>query len=236
MDRIGTPFCAALKTAALHVNLHPNRRTRRLVHSAHTAATWHSATAARSALLRLFLDVGHQSFGGEHQAGDRSGVLQSEARDLGWVDYARLDQVTELLGFRVVAEVIVLRFADAADDHSAFLSGVECDLPHGLFESALHDVDARGFIAFELQLVENRNAADQSHAAAGNDAFLDCRARCVHGVFDASLLFLQLGLGCRADFDHGHAADELGEPFLQLLLVIVGRGLFDLRTELPDAA
>src|SRR5208282_6674373 len=76
-----------------------------LVHPAHAAAR-HTATAACTrARLRVFLDVRHQSFGGEHQAGDRSGILQSEARDLGRVDYARLDQVAELLGFRVVAEV-----------------------------------------------------------------------------------------------------------------------------------
>ena len=75
-------------------------------------------------LLVVFLDVGDQSFGGEHQAGDGRGVLQSEASDLGWVDYARLDHVAELSGVRVEAEVIVLGFANAADDHSAFVAGV----------------------------------------------------------------------------------------------------------------
>ena len=105
----------------------------------------HTAACA-SALLVVFLDVGHQSFGGEHQAGDRRGVLQSETGDLGWIDYAGLDQVAELAGIGVEAEVVVLGFADAADDHGAFVAGVESDLAHGLFESALHDVDADGLV------------------------------------------------------------------------------------------
>ncbi len=88
----------------------------------------------------------------------------------------------------------------------------------------------------ELELFESRDAANQRHAAAGNDAFLDCRAGGVHGVFDASLLFLQLGFGCRADFDYGNAADQLGQPLLQLFLVVVGGGVFDLRADLPHAA
>src|ERR1700683_320386 len=250
---------AGLKTPALQLNLRPrktkggsvlrpNRPTTarkaaalpsnlRLVHAAHAATAWHAATGtSASAGLRLFLDVGDEGFGGEHQAGDGRGVLESEAGDFGGVDNARLNQVAELFGFRVVAEVIVLRFANAADDHSAFLTGVECDLPHGLLESALHDVDADGFVIVELELVERRRATDQSHAAAGNDALLDRRAGCVHGVFDSSLLFLQLHFSCRADLDDGHAADELGKAFLQLLLVIVGGGVFDLRADLTDAA
>src|ERR1700684_3593242 len=65
-----------------------------LVHSAHAAARASAVTAgSRCSLLVVFLDVGHQGFGGEHQAGDGRGVLESQARDLGWVDYARLDHV-----------------------------------------------------------------------------------------------------------------------------------------------
>jgi modification methylase len=48
-----------------------------LVHAAHTATA--AGHTAASALLVVFLDVGHQGFGGEHQAGDRSGVLECEA-------------------------------------------------------------------------------------------------------------------------------------------------------------
>src|ERR1700682_3676396 len=44
---------------------------RNLVHSAHAAAwTTTVATCACCGLLVVFPDVGHQSFGGEHQAGN----------------------------------------------------------------------------------------------------------------------------------------------------------------------
>src|ERR1700690_753059 len=87
-----------------------------LVHPAHAAARGHTATAA-GCLLLVFLDVGHQRFGGEHQAGNRRGVLQREAGHLGWIDDASLHQVPELTAVRVEAEVVVLRFADAPDDY-----------------------------------------------------------------------------------------------------------------------
>src|SRR6266704_972590 len=71
----------------------PKRRVqyeRDLVHSAHAAA-WATMSTCCGGLLVIFPDVGHQSFGGEHQGGNRSGVLEREACDLGRVDNARLD-------------------------------------------------------------------------------------------------------------------------------------------------
>ena len=46
--------------------------------------------------------------GGEHQAGDRRGVLQGGADDLGRVDDAGLDMFDELLGLGVEALVLLL--------------------------------------------------------------------------------------------------------------------------------
>ena len=70
--------------------------------------------------------------------------------------------------------------------------------------------------------------AEERHAAAGDDAFLDRRAGGVQGVFDARLLLLHLGLGGGADLDDGHAAGQLGQALLELLAVVVGGGLIDL--------
>ena len=78
--------------------------------------------------------------------------------------------------------------------------------------------------------------ANERDAAAGNDSFFDGRARCVHRIFDASLLLLHFGFGRRADFDHRDAADQLRQPLLQFLAIVVGSGLFDLRAELLHAA
>ena len=44
-------------------------------------------------------------------------------------------------------------------------------------------------------------AAQQGHAAAGQNAFLDRRPRGVQGVFDAGLLLLHVGFGLGADRD-----------------------------------
>ena len=137
---------------------------------------------------------------------------------------------------RVEAEVLILRIADAADDDRAFVPRVLGDLARGLFQGSLHDVDADRFIVLKLELFERRDAAQQSDAAAGNNAFLDRCAGGVHGVFDASLLLLQFRLGCRADFNDRYAADQLGETLLELFLVVVRGGIFDLGAELLDAA
>ena len=105
-----------------------------------------------------------------------------------------------------------------------------------LFDRALDDRDADLLVALELQAVERLARADQGHAAAGDDAFFDGRLGRVHRVFDARLLFLHLGFGRRADLDDGHAADQLGQALLQLLAVVVRRGLLDLDADLLDAA
>ena len=93
-------------------------------------------------------------------------------------------------------------------------------------------------VAFEAldDRIDRRRAAHQRHAAAGDDALFDCRAGCMHRILDAGLLLLHLGLGCRADLDDGNAADQLGEPLLQLLAVVVGGGLVDLRADLLHPA
>ena len=89
------------------------------------------------------------------------------------------------------------------------------------------------FCTFEL--LEGLLRADQRHAAARDHAFFDGRTGRVQRVFDAGLLLLHLDLGGSADLDHGDTAGELGNALLQLLLVVVGSGFFDLLTDLLDA-
>ena len=78
-------------------------------------------------------------------------------------------------------------------------------------------------------------ALQQGHAAARHHAFLDRGAGGIERVVDAVLALLHLDLGGAADLDHGNAAGELGQTLLQLLLVVVGGGLLDLRLDLGDA-
>ena len=84
--------------------------------------------------------------------------------------------------------------------------------------------------------VERLLRADQRNAAARDHAFFNGRTGRVQRVFDAGLLFLHLDLGRSADLDHGDAAGELGNALLELLLVVVGGGFFDLLADLLDAA
>ncbi len=87
-----------------------------------------------------------------------------------------------------------------------------------------------------LDRFDGGQAAQQRHAAAGHNAFLDGRAGRVQGVFHARLLFLHFGFGRGADIDDGHAAGEFGQAFLQFLAVVIAGRLLDLAADLVHAA
>ena len=126
---------------------------------------------------------------------------------------------------------------DLADDDRAFHARVLGDLPDRRFERLQHDADAGLLVGvLALELGDRALGAQQRDAAARHDALLDRRAGGVERVVDAILLLLDLDLGRAADADHRDAAGELGQPLLQLLLVVVGGGLLDLRLDLGDAA
>src|SRR5256714_105231 len=57
----------------------------------------------------------------------------------------------------------------------------------------------------------------------------------MHRVINAILAVLHLDFGRAADADHRDAAGELGQPFLQLLTVVVRGGFLDLRLDLRNA-
>src|SRR5581483_2240920 len=103
-------------------------------------------------------------------------------------------------------------------------------------DGALHDVHADLFFVLEFLLVERRDAARQGHAAARDDAFLDSRAGCVHRVFNTSFLLFHLGLSRGTNLNHGHSANQLRQPLLQLLAVVVAGGLLDLAADFLYAA
>ena len=105
----------------------------------------------------------------------------------------------------------------------------------GSLERPAHDVDA-GLLVLVVALgLDRLRGPQQRHAAARHDAFLDRGAGRVQRIVDAILLLLDLDLGRAADLDHGDAAGELGQPLLQLLLVVVRGGVLDLLLDLADA-
>src|SRR5689334_2232949 len=206
-----------------------------LVHAAHAAA-WSTRTAGCCTLLLVFLHFRDESFGGEHQARNGSCVLQRQASDLSRVDDTHLDHVAIIASIRVEAEVLILRLAYLADYDRTFKTSVQRDLASRLFESALHDAGANGFVIVQLELLYRAEAAEECCAAAGNDAFLDRCAGGVHSVLNTSLLLFQLGFGRSANLDDRNAANQLGKALLELFLVVVGGGVLDLLADLLDAA
>ena len=173
------------------------------------------------------------ALGGKQQARDRRRVLQSRANDFGRVDDTGLNQVFELLAGRIESErsLVVL---DLVDDYRAFPSRVSRDPPAGPSTAFLTMPMPTFSSSLGTQIVERARGANQRDAAAGNHALFDRGAGGMQRVFDARLLFLHLDFSRGADPDHGHAADQLGQPLLQLLAIVVGGGLIDLGADLLD--
>src|SRR4029453_10999990 len=82
--------------------------------------------------------------------------------------------------------------------------------------------------------VDRGHATQETDPAAGDDAFLDGRARGMQRILDAGFALLHLGFRGGADTDDGHTARELGQAFLELLAVVVTRGLLDLAADLGN--
>ena len=127
---------------------------------------------------------------------------------------------------------------DLADHHCTLFAGVRDDHAKRLFDGATDDRSTDLLIAFQRldEGIDDGSAANQGNTAARDDTFLDSRARCMHRIFHACLLFLHLGLGSSTNLDHCNAANQLGEALLQLLTVVVRGGLLDLRANLLYAA
>ena len=134
------------------------------------------------------------------RAGDRGCVLQRSAGYLGRVDDTGRDQVLVLVGAGVVAKVRIVVVADLAHDHSTFLTGIADDLAKRLFQGATDDRCTDLLVTLELldQLIHVLGGAQQSYTTTRDNAFLNRSAGSVHGILNASLLLLHLGLGCRA--------------------------------------
>src|SRR5438552_11408485 len=204
--------------------------SRRSVHPAHATAAGH-----RGHLLLLLL-LHHHALGGEEQSRDGRGVLQRGAGDLGGVDDAGRDQILVLVGLGVVAEVELGRLLHLPDDDRALGARVLNDDPDWFLERPADDLDAGLLVVIGApDLLEGLPEPQERDTAARHDALLDRGAGRVQCVFDPGLLLLHFGLGGRTHIDDRDAARELREPLLQLLLVIVRRGLLDRGLDLADA-
>src|SRR5439155_2075752 len=184
----------------------------------------------------LFRNLRDQCFGGEQQARDGRGILQRRARDLGWVDDPGLHQIGVFISGNVVA-FVAFALLHFLDDERAFAARVVGELTRRLFNRAAHNRHPDFLIGFEVfDAIQRFLGTEQRDTAAGYDAFLDRRTRGVQRVFDPSFLLFHLGLGRSADVDDCNAACEFRQALLQFLFVVIAGRLFNLTTDLSDAA
>src|SRR5262249_26410687 len=196
------------------------------------------AAARRHGGHRLFLlrHFGHHGFRGYQQAGDRSRVLQGRAHDLGRVDDALGHQVAVVAGLRVIAVRVLVLLHDLADHDRAVCARVDRDLARRGLQRLADDFDTVPLVlVFGTKTLEPVDSAQQCSPAARQDAFLDRGTGRVHRVIDAILALLHLDLGGPTDANYRNAARELGKPLLQLLAIVVGGCLLDLRLDLGNA-
>ena len=129
--------------------------------------------------------------------------------------------------------LVAVGLGDLGQHHARLGAGVRDDLTKRLFQGATGDGDAHVLIVvLALEVGNGLQSPDEGNAAARHHAFLDRRAGRVQGVLDAGLLLLHLDLGRGAHLDDSNAAGELRHPLLELLAVVVGRGLLDLLSDL----
>src|SRR3990167_6529951 len=201
-------------------------------HATHTAHAAHIRHTSGRLVVGCFTDHG---FGGDHQAADRGRRLQGRTGDLSRIEDTHLDHVAIHAGRRVVDEV-ASALLDLVDHYARLVAGVGDDLAqrrlHGTTQQG--DADVLIFVV-ALQLGDGLQGAHQGYTAARHHAFFHCRAGRVQGVFDAGFLLFHLDFGAGTDLDHGNTASQLGQTLLQLLLVVVGGGVFDLLADLCHA-
>ena len=165
------------------------------------------------------------------RAATLAAFCSARANDLRRVDDAGRDQVAVLVLVGVVAFVLALHLADAVDDDGAVDARVLGDVPQRIVEHVGDDLGAELLVAFELELLDDLLAAQQGHAAAGDDAFFQRRLRRRLWRLRTAPCAPSFRFGRGADVDLRHAAGQLGQPLLQLLAVVVAVGVFDLACE-----
>src|SRR5439155_8637149 len=110
------------------------------------------------------------------------------------------------------------------------------ELTGRLFDGPAHDLHAHLLVAFKpLDTIERFLRANECDAAAGDNTFLDRRARGMQCIFHASFLLFHLGLSGSADVDHGYSAREFCQTFLEFLTIVIARRLFDLTANLTHS-
>jgi len=192
--------------------------------------------AVYDVFLVIVFNVGDDDIGRKHQAGDRSGVLQGGAGDLGRVNNAGLEHIHKFAFVGVKAGRIVL-FQQLFDNYVAVQAAVVDDLPGRRFQCAAQNIETDFLIAFGFAFTFGyfRNTSQKNHAAADDNAFLGSRFGGVQRVVQQVLAFLHFRFCRGSGFNDGNAAGQLGQAFLKFLAVVITGGFFYLAANLLAA-
>src|SRR5262249_44503868 len=143
-------------------------------------------------------------------------------------------EVFVLAGGGVVAGVAGL-LGDLFADDATVDAGVVGDLREGGLAGTEDDVVAGHHVIRRAGGgFAGERRPQQGHASAGKDAFGDGCAGGVQSVFDAGLLLLHFAFGGRPHVDLGDASRQLGDPLVQLFLVVVAGRVLALLADLVD--
>src|SRR5688500_8294388 len=127
-------------------------------------------TARRSILHRR--ELGKHAVCRKQEAGNRSRVLQRGARYLRRINNARLDEVLELVGRDVIANV-ALAAEDFLDDDAAVDARIGAELLERMLNRAAHNLGTDLLVTFELEAIDGLAAAEESNATTSHDAFFN---------------------------------------------------------------
>src|SRR5689334_5128386 len=176
----------------------------------------------RGRFLPRLRRLGQRRLGQQQHARDRHRILQRDADDLRRVDDARVDEVDVRAPRGIEAEAPGPG-AHLVDDDTAVGPGVLRDLARRGLERAAEDLEPRPLVTGALLglALDGRDRAKEREAGARDDTLGDRRLGRADRVLERLLAALHLGLRRRADPDHRDAADELREPLLELLAVVV---------------
>src|SRR6202007_3001219 len=155
---------------------------------------------------------------------------------LGRIENPGRHHVLVIARLRVIAEIRIALVDQLADYDRTLDPRILRNLEYRRLDGLADDLDADLLVAIgRIEAGQNLACKKQRNAATGHDSFLDRGLGRVHGVVDPVLALLDFDLAAAADPDDRDAARQLGQTLLELLAVIVGGRLLDLRPDLVGA-
>ena len=118
---------------------------------------------------------------------------------------------------------------------SAFSSCICSDLAYRVFYSSLDNFYSNLPVAVKVKGIKGRRRTEETYSSSCDHTFLYCCFRCIQGVIDSHLLFLEFGFGCGSNFNYCNAAAQFCHALFKFGLSVVGFSNIDLGFNDPDS-